>query len=206
MREHTSNKQSNVAAQNAEPPLWRGVRVCHNTHDVVDVHGMNVHRQVEELVALVCGRLSGNPRLGKTLQVCTRNIGTVMRPHATMEFRPTHKTKHPVLAICPTPQDGSIAMTCPARYGLLCTVFEWYRVAVDNEWSLGPYDMRRWDFLGSVSPVPYVHERDSNLSQYMVCARTGFRRWTVSAMLDALQHRYVVNDHVLQNLRKVASQ
>ena len=179
--------------------------MCHHTHNIVDIHNHNVHNRVDELVALVVSRVKRNPEAAATLQVCTRNIGTVMRPHATMEFRP-HIDSHAVCAAWPTLQDGDGAMANPAIYGLLCTIFEWFRVAIDGHWSLGPYDMQRWDFMHGVAPIPYVTKRDGNQPRYMMCPRTGFRRWTAAAMLHELTHRYRVNDHVLQCLSGVVGQ
>ena len=88
-------------------------------------------------------------------------------------------------------------------YGLLCTVFEWFRVAIDGNWSVGPYDMQRWDFLNAVAPIPYVRARDASNARYVMCSQTGFRRWTSCAMLDELQNRYNVSEHVLGYLQKV---
>ena len=174
--------------------------MCHHTHDIVDIHQHNVHERVEELAALVFSRIKSNAELGATLQVCTRNIGTVMRPHSTMEFR-SNIDSHAVCAAWPTPQDGNAAVASPAIYGLLCTIFEWFRVAIDGQWSLGPYDMRRWDFMHGVAPIPYVAQRDKNQAQYMMCPRTGFRKWKVSAMLDRLRNTYRLSERTLGRLQ-----
>jgi len=205
MREQTS--ADNVAAQNAncaqDACQWRGVRVGGARDANAYIHDQNVHERAQELVYLVSSRIRNNPELGAQLQVCTSNVGIVMQPHATFELRPQCDKAHPVSAAWPTLQDGDAAMACPAMYGLLCTVFEWFRVAIDGTWSVGPYDMRRWDFLNAVAPIPYVSARDADQPQYAMCSRTGFRRWTPSAMLDQLRHRYKVSEHVLEYLEKV---
>ena len=167
------------------------------------IHNKNVHGCVDQLVDLVCSQLEQDPALGTRLQVCTSNVGIVMQPHAVFKFRPNSISTGSIAAAQPTPQDGDAAMACPAMYGLLCTVFEWFRVAIDGNWSVGPYDMQRWDFLNAVAPIPYVRARDASNARYVMCSQTGFRRWTSCAMLDELQNRYNVSEHVLGHLQKV---
>lgn len=164
------------------------------------VHQGNVRNRVDELVRLVCGCVANAQDAGASLQVCTGNVGITMCPHAVLALRPDCANLHPVAATPPTPEDGVAAMASPAMYGLLCTVFEWFRVAIDGNWSVGPYDMRRWDFLNAVAPIPYVAARDSKLPQYCMCSRTGFRRWTPTAMLDRIKTHYGASDDVIRCL------
>lgn len=163
----------------------------------------NVHSRAEELVNLVCRSIENNPQLGRSLQVCTNNVGIVMQPHLIFKLKQHGDNGRVVAAAQPTPNDGVAAMACPAMYGLLCTVFEWFRVCIDRSWSVGPYDMQRWDFLNAVAPIPYVRSRDLNRPEYFMCTSTGFRRWTSFAMFNKLQHCYKVSDNVITKLQKV---
>ena len=61
--------------------------------------------------------------------------------------------------------------------------------------------MRKWDFMHGVAPIPYVTQRDKNQPQYMMCSRTGFRKWTVCAMLDRLRNTYRLNKRTLDRLQ-----
>ena len=208
MRQHTSADSVTTKNTNAIGALnacqWKGVKVCHSSQGAdAYVHDKNVHYLAEELVNLVCSRIQTRPELGLSLHVCTHNIGIVMRPHASFEFKPNSDQGHPVSAAWPNLNDGDAAVACPAMYGLLCTVFEWFRVAIDGKWSVGPYDMQRWNFLNAVAPIPYVIDRDGNQPEYVMCLRTGFRKWTPSAMLSKLQDHYKVSDHIIRCLQQV---
>ena len=183
---------------------WQSVRVSQSPQDIdAYIHNKNVHVCVDELVHLVVSRVARNPSMAATLHVCTSNIGIVHRPHARFEMRPLGKNRHPVSAAWPTVQDGDAAMSAPALYGLLCTVFEWFRVAVDGAWTVGPYDMRHWEFLKAVAPIPYVHARDADLAQYCMCSRTGFRKWTPLAMFNTIQTKYKASKFVIDHLQAV---
>lgn len=183
---------------------WQGVRVSQSPQDVdACIHSQNVHVCVNSLVRLVSNQVTRNPETVAKLHVCTSNVGIVNNPHGSFKMRPSDDNAHPVSAAWPTLQDGDRALSQPALYGLLCTVFEWFRVAIDGAWTVGPYDMRHWEFLNAVAPIPYVHERDAHLAQYCMCSRTGFRKWTPLAMYNLIKCKYNASEFVTQCLQSV---
>ena len=182
---------------------WQSVKVCHNAEDpMATVHEHNVHKRTDELVHLV--RRAVDELGSAAWPVCTRNV--FVHKNA-LKFRPAvlDNSELPSSASWPLLLDGDSAMRYPAIYGLLCTVFEWFRVAVDGQWAVGPYDMRYWDFMHGVAPVPYVIARDKNAPHYTMCTRTGFRRWTAAGMLHLLRARYSVSANTLAYLELAVS-
>lgn len=176
------------------------MKVSHDVNDAgASVTHHNVHKRADELVQLVKNQIEACGTAA--FSVCTHDVGVRDNTLALRNIK--HNTTSFSCAAWPTLSDGNDAMRYPAIYGLLCTVFEWFRVAVDGVWSLGSYDMRYWDFLHSVAPVPYVLERDKNQECYVMCQRTGFRRWTTAAMLHRLQTRYCVAESTLSFLALV---
>ena len=173
--------------------------MCHSVSDVTaTIHQYNVHSRAGDLVRLVCRAVQEEAQYMATLQVCTRHVG--VDHTGALKLGVIDSTAPADCAAWPTLQDGAEAMAHPAMYGLLCTVFEWFRVAVDGNWTLGPYDMRRWDFLQAVAPIPFVAARD-NAGRYEACPRTGFRRWKVNAMLEQLSSTYRMQPRILSVLR-----
>ena len=212
MQPHTSvDTTSTIAAPHAAPPeqnrrcknaaRWRPVKVCHDARDrCATIHAHNVHKRADELVYLV--RQAVVERSSAVWPVCTHSV-FVCKGNLKLKPWSVDNNKPPSSAAWPTLLDGDNAMKFPTIYGLLCTIFEWFRVAVGGQWALGPYDMRYWEFMHGVAPVPYVPARDDNAPHHVLCARTGFRRWTVAAMLHQLRTRYCVSGVTLSYLSAV---
>ena len=209
MRQHTSvdtNEVAHITTSHAALPAhsacithkeWRPVKVCSDCCDpTATVHEHNVHKRADELVQLVRNAIvqHGNAAFSVSTHDVFVHQGSLKLKVAVLGNVP------PSSAAWPTLLDGNNAMQFPAIYGLLCTIFEWFRVTIGGQWSLGPYDMRHWTFMHGVAPVPYVSSRDKNAPQYELCARTGFRRWTAAGMLHQLRTRYCVNAHTLSYL------
>ena len=166
------------------------------------MHANNVHKRSNELVNLV--RCAIVEHGSAVFSVCTHNVFV---HDDTLQLQlngvPLDNDVPPSAAAWPILEDGDNAMQMPAIYGLLCTVFEWFQVAISGQWALGPYDMRYWEFMRGVAPVPYVPARDKNVSNYTLCTRTGFRRWTAAGMLHQLRTRYGVSTNTLKYLTQV---